>query len=95
MACHAAKAGFVLGGNLRQLHRGDQLRRWRRRGSFEGELPERIGSCPRWDDRTAEVARLARAYLAVNCANRHAPPHYDQFSARNSRISGVRPWNSK
>jgi hypothetical protein len=73
----------VLGIRTRQLNGAfpypamtdNQLRSWNHIELFASNIGEhsQYGSLPRWGNPAAGTRNLARAYLAVNCANCHLP----------------------
>lgn len=86
-SCHATKGRGTMGPlgltarNLNRMHadsRGktmNQLKRWMAEGILENAPPlKEIPRLPVWNNsRTGSVAKRARAYLEVNCANCHNP----------------------
>jgi uncharacterized repeat protein (TIGR03806 family) len=86
LVCHNRAAGFVLGVNARQLHRGDQLREWARLHLLDANLTAKdTGAIPRLCSVTdpQPVEERVRSYLDVNCAFCHRPGASPaQFDAR-------------
>jgi uncharacterized repeat protein (TIGR03806 family) len=74
--CHTDAAGFVLGIETAQIHRGTQLETWSEEGLFEAAL-EKVADLPAladpYDASQASVEERARAYLHANCAQCHLP----------------------
>jgi len=75
LACHTARAGFVLGVKTRQLNRGKQIWDWSEKGTFIARLKESY--LPGYDrlsaigDETASLDARARSYLDSNCSGCH------------------------
>ncbi len=80
--------GFVLPVSTRQLHCGNQLETWNKRGWFSpGLTKDAIARIPRLaslDDLDASLELRVRSYLDVNCSMCHRPggPSRGFFDAR-------------
>jgi len=93
MICHTRAAGFVLGGNTRQLNRShayhgreaNQLEALKTANIFKKSPQKATPTLPAWHDwksQTGTLSERARAYLDVNCSTCHTPPGFTKLDLR-------------